>query len=234
MLRSLSEVIGYHILATDGIIGNADEFYFDDQMWKVRYLVVSTGSWLSERRVLISPAALDKPNWTYRTLSVKLTKEQVEHSPDVDLAKPVSRQQETKLRDYYQWPIYWGGLGSLLIHPGEVEDQMELPEPHLRSSNEVTGYHIQARDGQVGHVEDFILNDENWLIQFMVVDTRNWLPGKKVLVSPQQIEQVDWARRQVQVDLPREMIKNSLEYDPAQPVNRELAKREYDFLGRPE
>ena len=112
MLRSLNEVIGYQIKATDGMIGDVDEFYFDDQMWKIRYLVVNTGSWLSDRLVLVSPVALDKPNWKYRILPVQLTRAQVENSPKVDLDKLVSRQQETKLRNYYQWPVYWGGLGS--------------------------------------------------------------------------------------------------------------------------
>ena len=65
-------------------------------------------------------------------------------------------------------------------------------DPHLRSSAAVTGYHIQATDGDIGHVEDFLLDDRSWTIRFMVVDTTNWWAGEKVLIAPAWIERVDW------------------------------------------
>lgn len=281
MLRSLESLKNYGILATDGLVGRADEFYFDDLYWIVRYLVVNTGDWIAREQVLISPLALGKPDWEARMFPVDLTKEQVKNSPDIDLAKPVSRQAETSLRNYYQWPAYWGGLSSTVspastgtrpgamgepdlgpvpqkdpqrhwrglgdpttaapagTHPGQEaltekeEEEAELRDPHLRSTNEVTGYDIQATDGEIGHVEDFIADDESWTIRYMVVDTRDWLPGKKVLVSPHWIHHVSWPESRVHIDLTREMIENSPEFDPAAPVNREYEERLYDYYGRP-
>jgi hypothetical protein len=106
-------------------------------------------------------------------------------------------------------------------------------DPHLRSTKEVIGYHIQAVDGEIGHVEDLIVDDEEWFLRYLVVDTRNWLPGKAVLVAPGWAKRVDWVKRKVHVDLPQEAIRDSPEFDPSRPVNREYEVRLYDYYGRP-
>lgn len=242
MLRSIKELEGYTILATDGEIGHVDEFYFDDETWTVRYLVVDTGPWLFGRQVLISPVALDDPDWISQRLPVILTKEQVENSPDINLDRPVSRQHELELHQYYRWTAYWGApLEPGPTQPGPVPPSaVEEPviekaqgDPNLRSTDEVTGYHIQARDGEVGHVEDFLVAEDSWTIHYLVVDTRNWLPGRKVLVSPQWVETVNWLDSKVHVDLVRETIKNSPEYDPSSPVSRTYEEELYDHYGLP-
>jgi sporulation protein YlmC with PRC-barrel domain len=243
MLRSLKEVEGYTILATDGEVGSVEDFYFDDQYWTVRYLVVDTGGWLSGRRVLLTPLAVERPDWGTGTLPVALTKDQVENSPDIDLDKPVSRQREVGLHDHYGWAYYWADLSTPAtavttppppaMAEERAETEREKGDPHLRSVDEVTGYDIQARDGEIGHVEDFIADDETWIMRYLVVDTRDWLPGKKVLVAPAWVRMVNWADADVHVDLLRETIKNSPEYDPAAPVNRAYEERLYDYYGRP-
>lgn len=248
MLRNVKDLRGYKILASDGEIGKVHEFYFDDQTWMIRYLVVETGSWLFERRVLLSPIALGQPHWDSRLFPVKLTMMQVKNSPLVDTDKPVSRQLEVELHNYYNWPYYWVGGGfagdimPVLPPPASAEHFKEetpasaasaIPDPHLRSTREVVGYHIQAKNGEIGHVEDFIVDDEAWAIRYMVVDTQNWLPGKKVLVAPVWIESLHWAEAKVRVNLTRAKIKKSPEFDPAAPVNREYEERLYDFYGRP-
>lgn len=86
---------------------------------------------------------------------------------------------------------------------------------------EVTGYPIQAADGEIGHVEDFVLDDETWTIRYLIVDTRNWWPGKKVLVSPRWIERVSWSERKVFVNLPREIIKQSPEFTEDSLITRD-------------
>ena len=96
-------------------------------------------------------------------------------------------------------------------------------DPHLRSTHDVSGYHIQAADGEIGHVEDFIIDDETWAIRYLVIDTRNWWPGKKVLVSPQWIERVSWDESKVFVNLSRETIKQSPEY-----TEESLLTRDYE------
>jgi len=246
MLRSTKELRGYTIRATDGNIGKVHELLFDDLAWIVRYLVADTGNWLPGRKVLLWPGVLGQPDWQSQALPVGLTREQVEHSPAISTDEPVSRQMEMDLHTYYGWTPYWrGGLPTFGLGAaaaaetiaGELQQKDEEDEqesdPHLRSTREVIGYHIQARDGEIGHVEDLIVEDETWFIRYLVIDTRNWLPGRTVLVAPAWAEQISWIHRKVYLDLSRESIKNSPEFDPSIPVNREYEVQLYDFYGRP-
>lgn len=243
MLRSINEMRGYGIQATDGPIGDVHDFYFDDSSWRVRYVVVDCGTWLTNRKVLISPVAFDKADWNTSTFPVRLTKEQVKNSPDFDLDRPVSRLFESEISQYYGWPAYWGGIMTpASVAPAgapAIQTQRrsavaeEDAESNLRSAREVVGYSINAMDGDIGHVEDFIVEDDDWLVRYMIVDTRNWLPGRKVIVSPDWIERVSWKDRKVLVELTRDGIKNSPEFDASLPVNREYEMRLYDFHGKP-
>jgi hypothetical protein len=246
MLRSLKEVKGYSIEATDGRIGSVADMYFDDEHWTIRYIVVDTGRWLPGRRVLLSPHSCLSPDWDHKILPVSLTKEQVKNSPDSDTELPVSRKYEIALSKYYRWPVYWGAAP-------EVAGWMPPPEPagaaaaateriatleseaesNLRSADELNGYSIRAVDGDIGHVEDLIADDAAWVVRYCVVDTRNWLPGRKVLVSPGWIRRISWANRDVVVDLTQQQVQDSPEYDSTAPVNEEYEKRLYDFYGRP-
>lgn len=245
MLRSVKELRDYVLAAEDDNIGRCKDFLFDDSVWTVRYMVADTGKWLPKRKVLISPASLGDPDWKSQLLRVQLDKEQIEKSPTLDADAPVSREFERQWYDYYNWSPYWygggiwgGGAVPHAIHekqPAGVAtlEQVETPNHNLRSAQEVTGYHIQATDGDIGHVEDFIVDDSTWTIRYIVVDTRNWLPGKKVLVSPAWATKIEWNNRDVHIDLPRDLIKASPEYDPESPVNREYEGRLYDYYGRP-
>ncbi|WP_373498744.1 PRC-barrel domain-containing protein [Desulfococcus sp.] len=222
----ISRLVGCTIRASDGDLGKVDEFYFDDETWTIRYIVAETGSWFVGRKVLISPVAFGKPELESRTIPVNLTRSQVRDSPDIDTEKPVYRQHEAQLHEYYQWPWRGGYGGTFGTTPLPLSDDEALAEQeasapesrddtHLRSSRQVTGYHIHAADGEIGHVEDFMVDDENWTIRFLVVDTANWLPGKKVLLSPQWIKRVEWADSSVHFNLTRESVKNSREFDPS-------------------
>jgi len=245
VLESVKDLRGCRILATDGAVGALIEFYFDDASWQVRYLVVDTGNWLSGRRVLISPSSIRSLDPRAHTVTVALTQDQIRYGPDIDTDKPVSRQHEAELAKYYGWPAYWAHSafipGVLVPAPPAVPSRTELTEslsaesgdPHLRSTNEVIGYHLAARDGEFGHVEDFILDDSTWHIRYMVVDTRNWLPGKRVLVTPQWIESIVWKERKVHLDLLQEAIRKSPEFDVKLPVSREYEERLLDYYGRP-
>jgi hypothetical protein len=245
MLRSLKDLQKYTIEAEDGEIGTADSFLFDDEFWMVRYIVVDTGQWLPGRKVLVSPMNIEKAYWWEGKIRVSLTKEQVENSPDIDTDKPVSRQNERRWLKYYGMMSYWevpARGAPPMVRPNidkegnrdkRGENEKESGDSHLRSSKEVLVYHIQARDGEVGHIEDFIADDDTWSIRYIVVDTRNWLPGRKVLISPQWVEKISWAIHKVHIDLLKDNIKNSPEYDPGQPVNREYETMLYDYYGRP-
>jgi hypothetical protein len=237
MLRSMKGLYGFTIGATDGDIGTVKECYFDDVSYTVRYVVVDTGGWLSERQVLLSPIAFRAIDWEHKRITAALTKAQVEKSPDIDTDKPVSRQHEATYYTYYGYTPYWVGsyLWGAYPYPGSEPalsaanldrerrwnwEAKERNDPHLRSSRAVTGYHIQATDGDIGHVEDFLMNDYSWEIHYIIADTTNWWPGKKVLVAPAWIKQVDWDHSKLHVTVTRAQIKNSPEYDPALPVER--------------
>ncbi|MEO8841082.1 MAG: PRC-barrel domain-containing protein [Kofleriaceae bacterium] len=233
MLRALNDLHGYAIEATDGPIGHVAEVYFDDEKWTVRYLVVKTGSWLDTREVLLSPISLGEPHWETRTLTVRLTKDKIEHSPSIDLHEPVSRQQEARFNDYYGWSSYWGGHGlwarwgtpMMMAMPPPPEDRNRVldqgQDPHLRSSREIKGYHLHATDAKIGHVADFIIDDATWAIRYLVADTSNWGMGHDVLIAPDWIEAVHADTRIVDVLVPRDFIKSSPKWNPDVPITRE-------------
>jgi len=240
MLMRATTLKGYKLDSLDGEFGDVKEFYFDDNNWTIRYLVANTGSWLTGRQVLISPYALVAAIKAEKHIAVDLTKKQIEDSPSLDSDKPVSRQFEETYHGHYGWPRYWQGQGAspLGLSPvfgisssaePEVERQpkpipsQEEWDPHLRSTDSVQGHAIQALDGEIGHVEDFIIDDETWTIRYLIIDTRNWWPGKKVLVSPRWIERASWSESKVFVNLSREAIKQSPEY-----TKESLLTRDYE------
>ncbi len=233
MLIKAKTLKGYSIQNIDAeTMGKVKEFYFDDQYWTIRYLVADTGNWLTGRHVLISPYALTAVNCDHQNIVVDLTKKQVEDSPSWDSDKPVSRQFEESFHGYYGYPMYWGGPYSWGAYPYIVRDRSNWKESnqggkawdaHLRSTHAVSGYHLQAVDGEIGHVEDFIIDDEAWAIRYLIVDTKNWWSWKKILVSPQWIERVSWSESKVFVKLFREDVKKSPEYTEA------LLTRDYEI-----
>lgn len=244
MMRSTKEVMGYTLKAADGEIGRCRDFLFDDQQWAVRYMVADTGKWIPDRKVLISPLFLGEPEWASRQFPVQLTKDQIENAPSVREDEPVSRQHEVNVLRHYGFPYYWVGEGlwGLESSPSALREVSAewitvppepMGDPHLRSVEEVTGYHIEATDGEIGHVEEFVLDEDTWVLRYMVVDTRNWLPGRKVLVSPAWVRGFDWPAQKAMVELTRKQVQASPGYDPDKPINREYETRLYDFYGRP-
>ena len=243
MLHKAKTLNGYRLDSLDGEIGKVKEFYFDDQHWAVRYLVVDTGNWLTSRQVLISPYALAAVNKEEQHIAIDLTKKQIEESPSLESDKPVSRQFEEDYSGYYGMPMYWGGPYMWGAYPDIVRDRTQWKESaqnekvwdaHLRSTQDVGGHHIQATDGEIGHVEDFVIDDETWAIRYLIVDTKNWWPGRKVLVSPQWIERVSWNESKVFINLSREAIKQSPEYTEESLLTRDYETALHEYYDRPE
>jgi hypothetical protein len=231
MLRNIKEIKGYRVLATDGAIGKVSDFFFDDISWLVRYVVIETGGLLSSERVLVSPTAVGVPRWEERIVPVELSQKAIEVGPNPLDDPPVSRRKEIELARHYGWPAYWD---EPVAPPLETAEAPTVPgDPHLRSADEVIGYHIDAVDEEFGHVEDLIVDVDHWQITYLVIDTKNWLPGKKVLVSPGAASRFDWGARNVHVDLSRDEIEDCPEYDPTAPVNREWRALVTDVAGRP-
>lgn len=241
MLIAFHQIIKTELHGADGDVGHITDLFVDASTWQVRYLVVETGHWLPDRQVLLPPAVLTGQNWGSETASVALTKQQVKDSPEVDTQKPVSRQKELAIFKHYQIPLYWGPAGAAMAGGSGVvamdessSKSAELDEPchHLRSAREMRDYYIKASDGDMGHVEDFLVDDQAWMIRYFAVDTKNWLPARKVLVSPQWIQSISWDQASIHVDLTRDRIKDSPDYDPVQPVNRGYEAHLYDYYGR--
>ena len=246
MLTKTTNLKDFVIRATDGELGTIDEFYFDDETWAIRYLTVQTGGWLDQRRVLISPMSIIRADWQHRRLDVNLTQKQVENSPDIDTHKPVSRQHEAEYLGYYGYPYYWDGpnlWGAAFFPAGMAVPlsiseelnadriQRESVDSHLNSSESVAGHSIEAADGEIGHINGFIVDDEAWAIRYIEVATRNWWPGKKVLISPSWVKRVSWEESKVYVGLTREMIETGPEYDESTPINREYENLLYFHYG---
>lgn len=257
----MTDLKGYTLGATDGDMGHVTDFLFDDTRWTIRYLVVETGSWLKSRKVLISPFSLAGADWTHKRLPVHISREEVKNSPDIDTDKPVSRQHEAQHADYYGLPYDRGGGGltgaaqdapSLASPPGftggaqalarsDVTEVMARDEPtrqrnddpHLRSCQAVIGYHLEASDGDIGHVHSMLVEEDNWAIRYLVLNTSNWWLGHQVLMAPDWVSDIRWADSRVSVNLSRQAIQTSPRFDASTPLTREQEQALYRHYERP-
>ena len=263
MLNAISSLTGFEIKATDGTLGTVSDFLFDDSTWKVRWMVVDTGRWLTGRKVLVHPSAVIAAEYGARELRVGLTKAQVEDSPDIRQDSPVSQQMQSNLYNYYGGDPLWGGgmfggaydgsmygggmgaiasplsapayFGTAAVKEAERGDaDIDQRDPHLRSIAEVSGYHVHASDGDIGHIQDFLIDNVSWGVRYLIVDTSNWWVGQHVLISPYAVKSVDWSERHVRLDLTREKIKSSPSWNPDDTINGEFERRlhnHYDWPG---
>lgn len=216
-MHPITMILGRELLAADGAAGKVEDVYFSEGDWKIRYLVVSAGSWANKRRFLISPSAITPGGWKAdkKMLPARLTKDQLRGSPDLGDDVP-RREQEKQLHDYYNWAYYWSETGPAGLH----------------SLRRAIGYHLQARDGEIGHVENFIFDEHDWTVRYAQVDTSNLPGGKRVLLAAAWLTGISWDRKKVQVDIGREIIRGSPEYHPDE-LNRDYEARLYDYHRRP-
>jgi sporulation protein YlmC with PRC-barrel domain len=242
MLNNVKALKDYKLSSLDGEIGTVKEFYFDDRNWTIRYLVIDTGGWLPHRKVLISPHALRNVNKQKETIEVNLTKKQIEDSPSLETNRPIDRQFAELYHGYFGWPMYWNapsGLGNPPQTPYEVEtriasDQYKKPfNLHLRSTQDITKHHVQAIDGEIGHVEDFIVDSKSWTIRYVVVDTQNWWFGKKVLISSKWISHVSWVESMMYINLSQNSIKGCPEYTKMNLITRNFEEELHRHYKRP-
>lgn len=263
MYHRAKHLTGFTVSAKDVDVGRIHDLYFDDQSWIARYLVIDTGTWFSGKRVLISPVTVEHTDWNQRILHVMFSSDQIRNSPSVDVHKPVSVRQMEEIHEHYAWPAFrmipmisqmstgfMPAPGSVIMNqilPEEMEgsenaereeyvERMMKPtdtDIHLRSANETEGYHIGAEDGHIGHVQDFLIDPKTWAIGYIVVDTRDWIPGKVILLPPMWISQVDWTDRTVYIKMFRDLIQSSPEYNESIEVNQEYEEKLYRHYGRP-
>ncbi len=240
MLHLLKDLEGFSVRAADGDIGEVKEFYFDDRQWVVRYLVVETGSWLFSKKILLSPISVKHIHRDDKMLTVSISKEQVKNSPDIDTQKPVSRQHEVDYLAYYGYPLYWGNSGfwggyssPYMIAPGyasvapqpdnglntsDMAEEIDAVrnrglDHHLRSSTVVRGYHLEATDGDLGHIDDMLMDADTWEIKQLIINTSNWWLGHQVLIAPQSIKEVSWSNSKIYTDKTQQQVKNAPVFD---------------------
>lgn len=234
MLIKAKTLTGYKLLSLEGEIGKVKEFYFDDLSWKVRYLLADTGNWLPGRKVLISPESLVDVRKKAQDIAVKLTKKQIEESPPLDSDKPVSRQFEESFYEHFRWPIYWEDPYLAESQPYLLGSAEHLPvpsanvggkplDPHLLSTHTITGYAVHALDGEIGCVDDFIIDDLKWAIRYLVINTQIHKQGEKVIISPKWIDRFSWDGVTAYVNLSSEAVKSSPKY-----VDDETITRDYE------
>lgn len=166
-------------------------------------------------------------------VSVALTQNEIKASPDASEDEPVTQQMEDRLYDHYSRDPIWGAtiFGTNAISPpisapplvadprrhGKIETG---PHPgdgdsHLRSAASVKGYHVEATNGEIGHVENFLIDDADWSVRYLLIATRNWWPGKHVQLAPNTVEAFDWMRKHIALNVTREQVQSSPEWDPA-------------------
>lgn len=254
MILAGSALKGFAVEASDGRFGTVSDFLFDDTTWKIRWMVVDTGAWLTRQKVLVHPSAIGRLDYRREELSVHLTKQQVRDSPDILSDAPVSRQMDTNLQGYYGLDPLWGGsnyfggyasgmggafdpspyrFDSGLLEADRPDASRDDSDPRLRSLAEIVGYHIQAKDGPIGHVENFLVDDATWGVRYLVIDTKNWWSGQHVLMSPYAVREISWSDRDVTLEVTRDQIKASPSWDPAGAINEDFEKRLHGYYGWP-
>lgn len=248
LISAKKRVLDSDVRGRDESLGTIKDVLFDDTSWRVRYLVVDTGGWLSGRKVVLHPVALAGVDWPACEVRTEMTRSQIDQGPPLDEHEPVSRQHQENLAKYFNWPAVpmvpmgpFGGLAGVEQAIGlDVRERAEAVKsedhegnPHLRSTDEIVGYRVVAGDDEAGHVADLILDDSEWVIRYLVVDLGTWLPGKEVLLAPEWAREVRWDKRSIFIDLERKDLEKGPEFDAKTPVNRRYEEKVYDFYGRP-
>lgn len=229
MLRSMNSVRGCKVEAVDGILGSICDIFIDDENWNLRYIVVDTGDWLPGKKIVLPPVAvLYQPRWVEPTLPVRLTREQAQGCPCLEEKLPVSQSAERQR----SWDAFWK-IGPLKGKKERSSNSTEPDNAHLRSFLEMANYQVEASDKKVGQVEDFILSSDSWSIPYLVINTAEWFSGKKVLVNPAWVSNINYFDKVVSLKMTSEMVADAPEYDPREPVNREPETIYYDYYGRP-
>ena len=249
MLKTLSGLTGATLHAKDGSIGTVKDLLFDDAAWKVRWLVVDTGTWLASRKVLIHPSAVESPVAESREFRADLTKQQIVDSPSILEDQPISQQMEARTYDYYGWDPLWGGsyfggapnaIASPLSSPplfggtplhGAEQDSGGAGDPHLRSFSEVEGYRVHAKNGEIGHVEDILVDDVGWGVRYLIIDTKNWWAGKHVLISPYAVEAISWGGGEFKLNVTRDQVRSSPSWNPSTPIGEEYEQSLHSHYG---
>ena len=237
LLQTIRDLERYTLLAVDGELGGVKAFYFDVETWIVRYLRVKIADRSMEKHVLISPIAIGEMNEDEKTIHIELACEQIQNSPPIDPARPLSRQDEIDYYRYYNWTPYW----ELSPSSGSLRSRIRLVDPSesaipgaeqtaLHSTGELKGYMVRALDGEIGHIDDFILDTQYWMIRYLQIDTADWWPGKCILINPAWIEDLRWRKQDMSIAATREGIRQALLRASSDMISRDYGTQSLSSL----
>ena len=250
MKLSLKEILGYNIETYDQVTGEIKDFLFDDEYWIIRYVDAGLGINLPDRRVLVPQTFLKETDWDTQNFKVTLSREGLATCPALDKFQPISRLYEEELNKHYRIANYWARNYNSPNNEVDKMTHFNLPDQkfnaapklikenqmdtNLRSFNEILGYDILTPDGNLGCVEDLLIDSDNWEIISIILDTSKNQPwSKKVIIASTWIEEISYMDRQIKISLAIKEVENAPEYDPLAPVNEVLEKRFYNYLGKP-
>lgn len=205
---------GFRVMAAEEEVGRVHDCFFDESTWHIRYIVVRTGSWLLGRDVIIVPSHVRVLSLEDEQIATDLTKDELKNSPDVDTEKPISRRREIEYLSYYGMPMYWGSMPGIpptgAPAPTEQAPEDRDDEPsYLRSAREITGYALQSQEGSAGTIKDVVFSPETWAVSHLLVRTGGWFSGKEIAVATTWVEEIDWSRAIVQVDMPNDRLRDA-------------------------
>lgn len=215
MLQDSKRITGRIIQASDGDVGQVTDFLFDDTSWSLRYLVVETGPWLNGRRILLAPESFER-NAFYISdpLPTKLTREQIGNSPLFDNHQKISRDYEENYYDHHGWSGYWNRSNpedtaiSAMVSPAQMRE-IAPDRPHLHSVNSISGFHLHAKDGNIGKVSSVSIETRKWKVAEIVVETGHWYSGKQILILTETIERISYDNSAIYVDLSLDDIRTT-------------------------
>jgi hypothetical protein len=247
MLQVVTALKSYTLKGADGTIGTISDLLFDDRAWTVRWLVVDTGGWFTDREILVRPSTVTAADHEKLELYVDLRKADIKDSPDSISDMPVSQQQERRLYSRYGWDPLLGTPGAMagafspppffsdvsLQEADRAEPGAEHGNPYLRSVTAVIGYHAQAMDGAIGHVENFLIDDERWHLNYVIIDTKDWWFGKRVLLSVHVVQDIRWSDRQIQLNVNRDQVKASPPWNALNVFEEAYAMQLHEHYGWP-
>ena len=190
---------GLRVMNAGEAVGHVDEFYFDDQSWRIRYLVLDVGSWLSGRKVLVSPATIVSLEWDAKSMNIKATKDEIRKSPDVSTELPVALVLEAQIHRHFAWDYYWPEMFPMKEEVSE-DALNKTHDPHLRSTRVLSDISVVTEKGKpLGRIEEFLIDPKAWRIDLLRIDH-----GKvgSVLLSPELVKSIDVSRREILISPP--------------------------------
>ncbi|MCC3144961.1 PRC-barrel domain-containing protein [Halanaerobium sp. Z-7514] len=245
MLRKLNELKAFKVQGKEEELGEVSDFYFDQDHFILRYLVLDTDCWLKKEQTLISTDEIEAIDHNKKEIKTTMRAEALENGPSLEKNQPISKIMEENVVDYYDWPLYWastssGGVPTIpagtkmreklfdfeTLTDEEKQAKEEELDSNLRSLNEISGYEIQAVDKSFGKVKDLFVDEEDWLIRYLLIDTRKILPSKKVIIAPEWVRHISWDKKQIFVDKSKKEIKNAPKYEEDEA--KELVDRDYE------